>query len=56
MRARGCVGSEGIACLVDDGRVQFWKEISSMSVYFWSSKDYHIHAVIQFIMCQREIT
>lgn len=56
MRARGCVGSEGIACLVDDGRVQFWKEISSMSVYFWSSKDYHTHAVIQFIMCQREIT
>lgn len=55
MRASGCVGSEGIAYLGDDGRAQFWKKFSSMSVYFWSSKDYHIYAVIQFIMCLREV-
>lgn len=54
MRASGCVGSEGIACLGIDGRVQLWKEFSSMSVYFWSSKDYHIYAVIEFTMCLRE--
>lgn len=55
MRASGCVGSEGVVCLGDDGRVQFWKKFSSMNVYFWSSKDYHIHAVIQFITCLREL-
>lgn len=54
-RASGCVCSKGIACLGDDGQVLFWKEFSSMNVYFWSLNDYHIDAVIQFIMCLREV-
>lgn len=35
-------------------RIQFWNKFSSVSVYFWSSKYYHIHAVMQFITCLRE--
>lgn len=46
MSASGCVGSEGAGRLGEDENVQFWTGFSSRSVYFWSSEDYHMHAVI----------
>lgn len=46
MSASEGVGSEGAGRLADDENVQLWKGFSCRSVYFWSSEDYHIHAVI----------